>query len=118
MIEQELYLELLELFDLVKEEPVFKEYTMLQQQLINSDVGRLISEYNELILEKEKISYADYQQQLDKRLNEIELKLANSEEYQRFQKLYQICNDELKKLAQLILKDIVIVEEVDCSENK
>ena len=115
MIEQDLYLNILELFDLIKDEPCFKKYKEIENDLINNkEIKALIDQYNEINEEKAKVEYEPYQQELISKQRAIEANLKDNINYQEYLSLYQECNDYLQTLAQIIFKDIVSVKEDGC----
>ena len=115
MIEQHLYLEILELFDLIKEEPLFKKYQQLENELINNhELQVLITKYNDLNDEQNKIGYLSYQKEIEEKKVKIKKQLESEKLYQEYLETYDLCNDYLINISKIIFKDIVLVNEGVC----
>lgn len=115
MINQDLYIEILELFDLIKEEEIFIEYKKVEKlTLENKEIVKLINEYNEIVDSCSNISYTPYLEESEQKLTDIQDKLNRNELYQRYLNLYDKCNKRLSYLSELMFKDIINVGEVGC----
>ncbi|MDL2212075.1 YlbF family regulator [Erysipelotrichaceae bacterium OttesenSCG-928-M19] len=118
MIEQDLYIEILELFDLLKEEACFREFKRLEAMLLNNhELTNLINEYNDLIDSLAKLDYQPYIDEQQLKIDNIYIKLQQNDDYQRYLVMYEECNQRLNYIASIIFKDIVNVGEVyECSK--
>ncbi|MEG0284071.1 MAG: YlbF family regulator [Erysipelotrichales bacterium] len=115
MIEQELYIEILELFDLLKEEECFKEYIVVQDYLENNkDIVQIIYEYNFILNTIENIDYQPFIEQQTKELEVLENKINSNEEYQKYLSLHKVCNDRLVEISKLIFDDVVEINQGGC----
>jgi len=115
MIEQNIYIEILELFDLVNEEPLFKKYKQAELILLNDkEIQSLITKYNELNEEQGRIQYEPYKKELEDKKNEIEIELSKNIKYQEYIELYNECNEYLNDITKIIFEGIVNVKEDEC----
>lgn len=115
MIEQELYIEVLELFDILKEEECFKEYIGVQDYLeSNKDVVQIINEYNFILNTIENIDYQPFIDEQTKELERLENNLHNNIEYQKYLELHEKCNQRLIEISKLIFEDVVEINEGGC----
>ena len=115
MIEQELYIEILELFDLIYQEEIFIEYCELERKLLTDEkVVKVVNNYNEINTSLAKVTFASYQLEQEKQLQQLKQQLLQNKDYQRYQELYDLCNKRLNYLSSLIFKDIIIVKETGC----
>lgn len=111
MIDQELYIELLELFDELKKMDIFITYVENKNKALNNiEVKSLIKQINELSDLTHTISY---QPSLDEIIDKIEFlktKLNDNTFYNNYIKSYNECNNYLIHISSIIFKDIVVVE--------
>ena len=115
MINQDLYIEILELFDLIKEEEIFIKYKEVEKKTLDDkEILNLIKEYNNIVDSCNNISYSPYLEESEQKLNIVQEKLDNNELYQEYLNLYERCNERLSYLTSLIFKDVINVGEVDC----
>jgi hypothetical protein len=90
-MEQALYLLMLELFDLLKEEQLFIDYKVKENELLNDyEFISLVNDYHNNDFNKD----------------ECFMNINNNLNYQAYLKLYELCNERLKQLSDIIFKDI------------
>lgn len=118
MLNQELNIALLELFDELSVESIFVTYKELETKLIeNKDIPTLIKKINELDEEVYKVNYQPYQNELNERINKLKDELLNNHDYQEYLKYYQLCNKRLNEISKLVFQDIIKVSEMNEDEN-
>lgn len=113
MLNQNLNIALLELFDELALESIFIKYQELEQALLEEkEVVNKIQSINEMYLELAKIAYEPFQTQLSQKISTMEDDLNNNQLYQEYLKYYQLCNTRLNEISKLIFKDIINVSEM------
>lgn len=118
MLNQELNLAILELFDELKGEQIFITYKELETKLIaNKEITSLIKKINDLDEEVYKVNYQPYQNELNDRISKLKTELLTNHDYQSYLKYYQLCNQRLNEISKLIFQDIIEVSEMNIDEN-
>ncbi len=119
MINQELNIAILELFDEIKEMDLFKVYKINEEKALNNpEVNRLINKINTLSDLTYSVSYQPSLDEITTKISKLTSDLENNEFYNSYMCSYQECNDYLKHLSELIFKDIVEVESECFCEHK
>lgn len=111
MIDQELYIQILELFDELKSMDVFKKYIEYKDiALADSEVSKLIKEINDLSDSSHNITYQPSLDEIMEKIEELSVRLNNNTNYSNYITSYNECNDYILYISSLIFKDIVEVE--------
>ncbi|MDF9867609.1 cell fate (sporulation/competence/biofilm development) regulator YlbF (YheA/YmcA/DUF963 family) [Bacilli bacterium PM5-3] len=119
MIDQDLYIEILEMFDLISKEPLFIKYKDIEKQLLeDKDVLIIHQEYNDLANSLENISYHSYVKETNEKMLSLEKELSSNLKYIEYEKSYNECNDYLNNISKIIFKDIIDIGEKNCCGNK
>lgn len=115
MIDQDLYILILEMFDdLKKEEDILKYLEFKNMCLNNKELTYLIRKYQEQQELLESIQDSKYQEDILKEIDNLNNKIYSIDEYQEYLKYTTICEQRLKELSKIIFKDIVEVVEGGC----
>lgn len=110
MINQKLYIEVLELFDLIKEEDIFIKYKQLEQLVLNDkEIRQLINEYNFINETIANVEYEPFIKEQELELIKIQDKLNSNQNYCLYLDAHFCCNKRLNEISELIFKDIVSI---------
>lgn len=119
MINQELNIALLEMFDEVDKEEIFKNYCAIENEVLKSDIVKIVAEINNLNEEISRVEYQPYQLELKNKIELLENDLLANPLYQEYLHAYEMCNQRLEELAKIIFKDIINVREMsECACSK
>lgn len=109
MLDQDINIELLNLFDLVDKSSTYLNYQNHEQAVLNDyDLLMMINTHNDL-MEKYDLSHDDH---MMKRINELQDKINNNEGYIAYLKSYDDYQKLMEDISKIIFKDIInIVKE-------
>lgn len=111
MIEQDLNIAILEMFDEVKKLAIFKNYRINEEKALNNiEVKHLVSEINKLSDLTYSITYQPSLDEICNKIDKLTLELENNEFYNNYLCSYNECNEYINYLSKIIFKDIIEVE--------
>lgn len=104
MLEQEVNLELLNLFDLVKNAPEYHSYQQAEKMVLDDyQLLMMINEYNDLNNDNNLATHGK------KRLDELKNKIDNNQSYHHYLESFNLYQTLMEKIAQIIFQDIITI---------